>query len=191
MVHAIAICERVDEVKDIRDKAVALEAYAKQANNHEAERQCGLIRVRAERKCGQMLADREKPKGNRHVNSRTSEGTMLKNPTLAQIGITPDQSSTWQKLANVPEEEFEKAAARPGRVPKAAAIIKETNPDLPNEPMPRMHPAALDWWGWLNRMESGGWLDLPIDELLSEMTDNMRRDAVPKLEILRRYLNAK
>ena len=63
MVHSIAECKQVDEVKDIRDKALALEAYAKQAMNFEAERQCAEIRVRAERQCGIMLSQMEKAKG--------------------------------------------------------------------------------------------------------------------------------
>lgn len=30
-------------------------------------------------------------------------------PTLSELGITRDQSATWQKLAEIPEEEFERA----------------------------------------------------------------------------------
>ena len=63
MVHSIAECKQVDEVKDIRDKALALEAYAKQAMNFEAERQCAEIRVRTERQRGIMLSQMEKAKG--------------------------------------------------------------------------------------------------------------------------------
>lgn len=63
MVNAIAICESVDEVKDIRDKAIALEVYAKQAKNFDAERKCATVRVRAERQVGVMLAGMEKDRG--------------------------------------------------------------------------------------------------------------------------------
>src|SRR4051794_943317 len=52
-----------DEVKDIRDKARAIEVYAQQALNVEAERQASQIRLRAERRCGQLLRQREKAKG--------------------------------------------------------------------------------------------------------------------------------
>jgi hypothetical protein len=44
------------EIKDIRDKALALEPYSRQARNTEAERQACEIRLRAERKAGQLLA---------------------------------------------------------------------------------------------------------------------------------------
>jgi hypothetical protein len=50
MCRAIEAAYKVDEVKDIRDQAIALETYARQAHNVEAERQACEIRLRAERK---------------------------------------------------------------------------------------------------------------------------------------------
>ena len=89
--------------------AVALEAYAKQAHNMEAERQCALIRVRAERKCGQMLRDTPSAQGKRNdiETNLIPSGNEVK--TLDEMGIKPRQSAEWQKLANVPEDEFEAA----------------------------------------------------------------------------------
>lgn len=55
MCTAIADCHRIDEVKDLRDKAMALELYAKQAKNFEAERKASEIRLRAERRTGELL----------------------------------------------------------------------------------------------------------------------------------------
>jgi hypothetical protein len=48
MCHAIAECFSVDEAKELRDKARALEVYAAQAMNTEAERKAAEIRIRAE-----------------------------------------------------------------------------------------------------------------------------------------------
>ncbi len=105
MVLAIDACERVDEAKEIRDKARALEVYAKQAMNLGAESKAAKVRIRAEKKAGELVLSAAKHKGGRPGN-RSNETTGLK---LSDIGISKDQSSKWQKLAEIPKEQFEKA----------------------------------------------------------------------------------
>jgi hypothetical protein len=58
MCTAIDRAYEVDEVKDIHDKAVALEAYFRQAKNPEPERRACEIRLRAERKAGLLVPSR-------------------------------------------------------------------------------------------------------------------------------------
>ena len=50
----------VDEAKDIRDKALALEAYYRQARNLDAEREAANVRLRAERRVGELLKELER-----------------------------------------------------------------------------------------------------------------------------------
>jgi hypothetical protein len=185
MVTAIQICEKVDEVKDIRDKAVALEAYAKQANNMEAERQCALIRVRAERKCGQMLRDTEKAPAGRPKESVEPDDQLTTPKTLSDMGITKDQSSTWQKLANVPEDEFEAAITMPGTKPSARHIIATPEP----EPR-RMDKNALYIWGELSRMDKMGLFDVSLNSLVYEWTDGMKsNEALSLIPKLKKWVN--
>jgi hypothetical protein len=64
------------------------------------------IRLRAERKAGQLLAQMEKAKGARFAG-REPDGSPRRSPdataekTLADLGISKGQSSRWQKLADV------------------------------------------------------------------------------------------
>ena len=114
MCQAIAAAYSVDEVKDIHDRAVALEHYARQAKNTEMVRQCAEIRVRAERKTGELLAQMNKAKGAREPG--TNRGATLSeaptaSKTLGDLGISRDQSSQWQRLAEMPEDQFEAAIA--------------------------------------------------------------------------------
>jgi hypothetical protein len=70
--------------------------------NYEAERQAAQIRIRAERKCGEFLAeDANKAKAGPPVkNNRSQDATNYRGaPTLEERGITKRQSSDWQKLA--------------------------------------------------------------------------------------------
>src|ERR1700755_3342709 len=89
MCRAIGAAYKVDEVKAIRDKAVALEHYSRQAHNTEAERQACEIRLRAERKAGELL---------RKLNPHKAAGRPSKNKSpratnfLKANGISRDQS---------------------------------------------------------------------------------------------------
>src|SRR5260363_66434 len=57
MCKAIAECHRVDEVKELPHKARALEVYAQQARNTEAEDKAREIRSRAQRRMGELLRE--------------------------------------------------------------------------------------------------------------------------------------
>jgi hypothetical protein len=127
MCQAIAAAHRVDEAKDIRDKAEALATYARQANNAEAERQLREIRVRAERRCGELLAEREMARGapgpGRGKAGHSAGPAFSGAQTLAALCIKKNQSSYWQKLAKMPTEEFEAALANTSRLPTASGIL--------------------------------------------------------------------
>ncbi len=106
--NALAECHRVDEVKDIRDRAEAMAAYARLAKDQDMILWATEIKVRAERKAGEMLAQ------GKAEGQRAGPGDYRKEsppPTLSEIGITRSQSSRWQSLAGMSEEHFEAAVA--------------------------------------------------------------------------------
>lgn len=112
--NALQVASSIDEVKDIRDKAEAMAAYARQARDTALVEWATEIKVRAERRAGQMLADMPKNEGAKGLGSnqhevRSHDSTAPK--TLAEIGISKNESSRWQKLAGVSDEKFESAVS--------------------------------------------------------------------------------
>lgn len=54
--RALAEAKSIDEVKDFRNKAEAMRAYAKQAENKQLETDAAEIRIRATRRLGELMA---------------------------------------------------------------------------------------------------------------------------------------
>jgi len=124
-IQAIDNYVHIDEAAAGLDKIVAIEVYAKRANNHELERNAVRVRVRAERKCGELLKDREMNKGGGDQNSTgTLKVPVLSPKSLKEIGISKNNSSAWQRLADIPEEIFNKEINKEGAMPNMKRMFK-------------------------------------------------------------------
>lgn len=141
--HALEEAVRVDEVKDIRDKAVAMAAYAKQAGDNSLIQLATEIRVRAERKAGQMLAQMPKATGAKGIGPiAVVMNDRNHSPTLKDLGISKDQSSRWQKLAAVPDDKFEQAVAAAKEVAAEVRAKAILDPKPPSKPKPKPDDGA-------------------------------------------------
>jgi len=99
----LAECRTVSDAVDLRDKARAAEVYAKQAKlGLEAQNHAAEIKLRAERKAGELLATMDR------VNHRPEKGSVVKpfSAELDEMGISKTQSHRWQQIASLPEEDF-------------------------------------------------------------------------------------
>jgi len=174
MCRAIDVAHAVDEAKDIRDKALAFEVYARQAKNIDAERRAVDIRLRAERKCGELDKEREKNRGGRPSETRSPEEQVAQPPTLEELGVSRKQAHNWRKLSDIPEDEFAEALADRSRKPTTAGLIREHTPPEP-ERVP-VAAAALWLWGRLNDFERDGLLTARPADVLLTMTPSMLDD---------------
>lgn len=114
--RAVAEAKSVDEVKEIRDQAEAMRAYAKQAKNKQLEIDASEIRFRAERRIGELMAAQRdaglmaKPTGaNQHVDRVVPKPEAK--ITLAEAGIDKNLANRARKYAAVPEAQFESILA--------------------------------------------------------------------------------
>lgn len=115
--QALQKAKRIDEVIKIRDAAERMRVALRQAKEApEMVNDAVEIKVRAERRAGEMLKEgakkgdrvkRGKNKTSRNSASQKSHDATSDTPTLAEIGISKTQSSRWQAIAEIPEEKFE------------------------------------------------------------------------------------
>src|SRR5262245_8558651 len=105
--RALAECSRIDEVKEIHDRAAAIKAYARQANDQQLVADAERIIWRARNRLGELLAGSVRA-------GRPAE--IVKNgdnyfPRLEDVGVSRNLSSQAQRLAAIPEDEKERAFA--------------------------------------------------------------------------------
>jgi hypothetical protein len=123
---ALASCAKLDEVKDIADKAEALATYAKMANDNSLRLLADRIQARAVRRLGELL---------KQFNAQGKRTDQLKEGTLQKLtqkeaadsaGISEHQRKQATRVANIPDDKFESAveAEKPATVTKLAEMGK-------------------------------------------------------------------
>lgn len=100
----LAGAAELPDVKRIRDKAAALQHFAKSAElGLEAQNFAALLKIESERKAGELL----KMNGfGINGGDRKSAEKKSANGVLADLGITSIQSSRWRRMALLPDEEL-------------------------------------------------------------------------------------
>lgn len=110
--QALVAARTIDEVKDVRDKAEALRLYMRQAGESlEMQNDVAEIKLRAERRAGEILQDMEKAQGKR-TDLVPSRNEVVEAQTYGEIGLSRTQAHRWQTIAAMPEERFEEHIAR-------------------------------------------------------------------------------
>jgi hypothetical protein len=108
--RALAEAKAVDEVKDIRDKAMGMELYAQQAKNLQMELDAAEIRLRAEHRLGELIEAQKETvglaKGGQPYQSTGVKHTPVDKPTLASADIDKELAKRARKMARLSEAEF-------------------------------------------------------------------------------------
>lgn len=93
------------DILEIRDIAVSAHAYATAKNADEAAQKAMEIKLRAERKAGEFLKEMPKHNGGRPLKTGSIMEPVI--PTLDEIGVDKKESHRWQRIADIPKEQFE------------------------------------------------------------------------------------
>ena len=118
----------------------------------EAQNQAAEIKVRAERKAGELIAKMEKAKkGNRHIkNEERSSAEPSKTKQLESIGVSKTQAHRLEQMAAVPDETFEELAdyqMNPNRSSNAsnATRLNAKNPIRKRVTRDRLDASRFNW----------------------------------------------
>ncbi len=136
---ALMRASTVAQAKRVRDQAQAIFAYMKQQGDAEnAAREAGVLKVRAERRLGELLSRTEMDRGGR---PRKGKNRSQAANGLDALGVTKDQSSRWQRVASLPSEIFEAFIAEAEEVTTSGALRLAAGGRLA-----AFSSSSVEWW---------------------------------------------
>jgi hypothetical protein len=185
MVVAINKCHKIDEIKEIRDKSLALEQYARQAQNIEAEKKAIEIRLRAERKAGELLKEKQRGAGGDRKSNQKSQRKKFDSEyaqAKKDAKISDNQAHRWQKLAEIPLAKFEGRLSELA-VPSTAGLIGGSKPALTDQ--------ATWLLGRLREFKRKGYFETTMSEVLKDMPDPFRKEAIQLIDQMRIWIGEK
>ena len=111
--RAVAEAKTFDEVREWEDKAAAVREYSRRARDRAMELDALAIQQDARRRRGELLlalkAAGELVEGRRKKLSTAADSFRQ---TLAELDVTPDESSRDQKIAAIPLDSYQRLMAR-------------------------------------------------------------------------------
>jgi N6-adenosine-specific RNA methylase IME4 len=124
----LAEIKTVDDAKKIVNLAEAARVYAREVElGLEAQDHAAEIKLRAQRRGGEILAKMEKGAG-RPSNNSIQPDKNYKTEQYKEIGITTADASRWQQIAALPAKQFEAVIADTMEADKeltTAAMLRE------------------------------------------------------------------
>jgi ParB family chromosome partitioning protein len=109
--QALAMARSIDEVKKVRDQAEALRLYVRQQGEGlEMQNDIAEIKLRAERRAGELLSEMDRAQGVRTDLTSCQGGTKFAE-TLEELEIPKRTAYRWQAEATIPDEIFEQHVA--------------------------------------------------------------------------------
>lgn len=141
-IHAIQECARVDECKTWSDKAAALAAYAKQAQDSTLHNLALRIQQRAQRRMGELLQQLPSARGaNLTAAGREGAHPISRQSVATDAGLSEHQRKTALRIASVPEEDFE-ALIESDQPPTVTEMAMRGTATRPVVSEPEIIPAA-------------------------------------------------
>jgi len=190
---ALAECARIDEVSEIRDKAAALAAYARQRDDRDLEVWVREIHLRACVRIGELSRELDRAEhGGPGGGSKIPPAGMSKAQALAEAGLSTSTAQRYEGLSGSRDTQAQAAGkaameayfaqSRTEREPPTMAGLRGAVRDAihatlgPPPPRPAPKPAAPpvavepigeDWVDWTGAVQDLARLDCDLAALAS------------------------
>jgi N6-adenosine-specific RNA methylase IME4 len=115
--QALAAARKIDEVKDIRDKSIAMQVYAFQAKDAQLAADAAELKDRATRRIGELMEEQRSAgkmaKGARDPGTQRGTTRVAEKPaSLEKQGVDKDLAHRARRYASMPKDKFEHHVAK-------------------------------------------------------------------------------